>query len=289
MSSLAFRGSHNSPLGASVPVGGMSIELKMAGYMMSGFELNGPAAVLLGTTSTGFDVSWDPPTGPYTDSITQYEILYWDKDEECAFITSAGFLSSPARIKCLVPGHRYLVAPITWNAAGGEFPKIVSSVMVGRGTPPPSSGLEIYANYPTTVELTWAASPNAAGYRLWSHNVNKPDNISQAQNNTVEMTCSDQYPLFPGTWNYDWCVSAYNGNAEFAKGKCVLDPSPRPSPAQKRCPPPPEWCPAGSGPKFPGGGGGGSEDSTPTGPDGPVPTNSSRPLAYQHQWLVQRP
>ncbi|EFE38232.1 hypothetical protein TRV_07103 [Trichophyton verrucosum HKI 0517] len=215
-----------------------------------------PVNVLVGATSTGFDVSWDPPTGPYTDSITQYEILYWDKDEECAFITSASFLSSPARIKDLVPGHRYLVAPITWNAAGGGFPKIVNSVMVGRGTPPPPSSLEIYANDPTTIELTWAASPNAAGYRLWSRNVNKPGSISQAQNNTVEMTCSDQYLLFPGTWNYEWCVSAYNGNAESAKGKCVLAPSPGPSPAQKRCPPPPEWCPAGSGPKFPGGGSG---------------------------------
>ena len=62
-------------------------------------------------------------------------------------------------------------------------------------------------------------------------------------------TCADDTYLFPGVWNYEWSVSAFNGNEESEQGPAVLAPSPAstvtigsPGPT---CPPAPAWCPDG--------------------------------------------
>ncbi|KAF8846483.1 hypothetical protein BDZ45DRAFT_457442 [Acephala macrosclerotiorum] len=82
----------------------------------------GPLNVVVTPTATGFDVSWDPPTGEYTDSIIEYNIIYWDKSGVCDYIGGAAFLESPVSINGFVVIDHYLVAPVTWNAAGGGFP-----------------------------------------------------------------------------------------------------------------------------------------------------------------------
>lgn len=57
----------------------------------------------------------------------------------------------------------------------------------------------------------------------------------------------DNYFLFPGTWNYAWAISAFNGNEESELSPLVVAPSPAsgvtegsPGPT---CPPPVQWCP----------------------------------------------
>ncbi|KAB8217239.1 hypothetical protein BDV33DRAFT_232960 [Aspergillus novoparasiticus] len=241
-----------------------------------------PQNVIVSATTTGFDISWDPPTGSYSDSVIEYNVLYWDKDAECDFITGAAFTGTSAHINNLVAGHRYFVAVETWNAAGQGFPAVVRSVIPGAGTPPPPTDLKIIAADQTTVHLTWDSLSAAAGYRLWLRNVNATGSKLEALNYTVEAACSDQYYLFPGTWNYEWCVSAFNGNAESAKGKCVLAPSPdEDGEAAPTCPPAPQWCPngggvgGGSGGGGSGGGGdsGGSSSGGTTEEPWPVVTN----------------
>ncbi|WP_328440132.1 hypothetical protein OHA71_29320 [Streptomyces sp. NBC_00444] len=32
--------------------------------------------------------------------------------------------------------------------------------------------------------------------------------------------------LFPGTWNYEFCVTAFNGSAESSRSECVVAPRP---------------------------------------------------------------
>ena len=70
----------------------------------------------------------------------------------------------------------------------------------------------------------------------------------------------DDYFLFPGTWNYEWCVSAFNGNEESEKGPAQLAPSPASTVTEgspgPTCPPAPSWCPAGASVSVPSGGGG---------------------------------
>ncbi|RAL11188.1 uncharacterized protein BO97DRAFT_347859, partial [Aspergillus homomorphus CBS 101889] len=218
-----------------------------------------PRNVVVKATATGFDISWDPPTGAYTDSIREYNVLYWDKSQDCTFITGGAFTGTSGHIDNLTPGHYYFVAIVTWNAAGEGFPGIVTGLVPGAGTPPPPTDLTIVANDPTTIHMTWGKSANAAGYRLWNRNVHAAGSVLTALNATVETTCSDQYYLFPGTWNYEWCVSAFNGDLESPKGSCVVAPSPAAGGgAIQTCPAPAPWCPnrSSSGSSGSGGGGG---------------------------------
>ncbi|OOF94226.1 hypothetical protein ASPCADRAFT_51803, partial [Aspergillus carbonarius ITEM 5010] len=96
-----------------------------------------PQNVLVGATATGFDISWDPPTGAYTDSIVEYNVLYWDKSEDCTYITEGAFTGTSGHIDGLNPGHYYFLAIETWNAAGEGFPGMVTGVVPGAGTPSP--------------------------------------------------------------------------------------------------------------------------------------------------------
>ncbi|KAF5865117.1 hypothetical protein ETB97_005358 [Aspergillus alliaceus] len=57
-----------------------------------------PRNVLVKATTTGFDISWDPPTGAYTDSIIEYNILYWDKSVDYTFITGGAFTGTSGHI-----------------------------------------------------------------------------------------------------------------------------------------------------------------------------------------------
>ncbi|KAF3481445.1 uncharacterized protein GIQ15_04204 [Arthroderma uncinatum] len=184
----------------------------------------GPENVVVHATPTGFDILWDPPAGG--SYVTEYEVLYWDQDSDFAFITSAGFKESPAHVGKLTPGHHYHVAVVSWNAAGGGFPKIVNSVTIGKGTPPTPTDLKIIAKDATTAHLSWTGSPIAAGYRLWFRNVNAAGSELQEVNGPETRLCSDQYFLMPGVWNFEWCISAFNGNDESAKCQPVLGPRP---------------------------------------------------------------
>ncbi|KAF7173946.1 hypothetical protein CNMCM5623_006165 [Aspergillus felis] len=143
-----------------------------------------PQNVIVSATTTGFDISWDPPIGPYSDSIIEYNVLYWDKDADCDFITGAAFTGTSAHIHSLITGHRYFVAVETWNAAGQGFPAVVRSVIPGAGTPPPPTDLKIIAADQTTVHLTWDSLSSAAGYRLWLRNVNAAGSKLEALNYT---------------------------------------------------------------------------------------------------------
>lgn len=158
------------------------------------------------------------------------------------------------------------MAPVTWNNAGEGFPEIVHSITVGAGTPQPPTGLNIISTDPTTIHMTWEGSSDAGGYQIWSRNVNNASSISSRAGH-VDVTCADVNWLFPGTWNYEWCISAYNGNAESEKGPCVIPPSPSASAAAVTCPPGPVWCPNGDG--------GASGPTSTTLPPGSGPTSTS--------------
>lgn len=84
-----------------------------------------------------------------------YNIIFFDKDTPCLFLGVGAFTGSPAYIDMLNPGHHYLVAVSTYNAAGGGFPEIVYDVTTGTRTPPTPSSLQIIANNPTTIHMTW--------------------------------------------------------------------------------------------------------------------------------------
>lgn len=96
-----------------------------------------PENIVVTATSSGFDISFDPPSGAYTDCELEYQFLYFDMGVPMRFdcLKSISCAGSPVRVNGLVPGHRYFVAVSSWNTAGIGFPRFIDSVVVGRSQP----------------------------------------------------------------------------------------------------------------------------------------------------------
>jgi lysophospholipase L1-like esterase len=90
-----------------------------------------PVGIISTATATGVDVVWGAPTGPYTDTIDRYGVVVFDEDTPGAYLETVGIKGLSAYIDGLVPGHRYVVAVTTWNAAGGGMPGVAGMVTVG--------------------------------------------------------------------------------------------------------------------------------------------------------------
>ncbi|MGW8066888.1 GDSL-type esterase/lipase family protein [Streptomyces ziwulingensis] len=175
----------------------------------------------------GIELKITPPDGPYTDTIDRYELILFDKDTPGAWLTGTGFRGNSVKVYGLKPGHRYLVAAATWNAAGGGLPALARPVMVGGGIPAAPTGLRVTTVDPTTVELDWNGAKSAAGYRLWVSNVKDGGTTPpEADENIIEDTHYGVGFLFPGVWNFEFCVTAVNGSFESDKSNCVIPSHP---------------------------------------------------------------
>jgi hypothetical protein len=72
-----------------------------------------------------------------------------------------------------------------------------------------------------TVQLRWTGSSPAFGYRFWVRNIND-GSAFKADESSSDVPCYGITYLIPGVWNYEFCVSAFNGNDESTKGNCVV-------------------------------------------------------------------
>lgn len=117
-----------------------------------------PQNVNVEPTADGFTVTWDPPTGPTTGTIVEYNVIYWDwNPTDCQYIGGAAFTSSPAVITGLTPGANYLIAPVTWNENGQGLPLFANNAVPGAGTPSVPTNLQVNSNDPTTVQYVSAS------------------------------------------------------------------------------------------------------------------------------------
>ncbi|KAF4943413.1 hypothetical protein FGADI_13440, partial [Fusarium gaditjirri] len=114
-----------------------------------------------------------------------------------------------------------------------------------------------YGNYsvgPYTSKLSAKATPKLSDP---PQNVNKKGSKFELVSNVTGSTCLDDFLLFPGTWNYEWCISAYNGNDESPQGPAKLAPSPvsgvDKDASAPTCPTAAAWCPAGASVSVPPG------------------------------------
>ncbi|MCS0639663.1 phosphatidylinositol-specific phospholipase C domain-containing protein [Streptomyces sp. LP05-1] len=185
----------------------------------------GPVGIVTRPTPTGIDVAWGAPTGPYTDTIDRYGVITYDLDTPGAFIETIGTRDKALHFGNLKPGHRYAVAIQTWNKAGGGLPAAGRPVLVGAGTPSAPTGLKVVSTDPTTVQLNWTGSAQAAGYRVWIRNIND-GSPSRAEETIAQGTNHGVAFLYPGVWNYEFCVTAVNGALESGKSHCVVAPRP---------------------------------------------------------------
>jgi hypothetical protein len=75
---------------------------------------------------------------------------------------------------------------------------------------------------PTTVQLTWTGSASAVRYVIYVRSVQ--DNTRFGAGSPVTGTWHGVGFLFPGTWNFEFCVAAFNGNFETAHSARVIPP-----------------------------------------------------------------
>ncbi|CZR68450.1 uncharacterized protein PAC_18349 [Phialocephala subalpina] len=183
-----------------------------------------PPNVLTEATASGVDVSWGAPSG----DVTLYAVFIYDKDTTGAIVEEIGIELTifSAHIDGLYPGHHYVVAVSAWNANGGGFPSVARGVTVGYGTPPIPTNLQITSVDATTIQMAWCGSPAAAGYRFWHRNINDATSVLFADNSSTSDTHYGVAYLIPGVWNYEFCISAYNGQLESGLSTCVTSPQP---------------------------------------------------------------
>jgi lysophospholipase L1-like esterase len=183
----------------------------------------GPPNIVVVPSGDGIQFTWGAVTGY---SINRYAVIVWDQDTDGAFISTYGAAGTSFFIGGLVAGHRYSTWVATWvnlsaGPAGG-LPVAGRDVIIGGGAPAPPANIQVTNIDPTTVQLTWSGSAGAAGYAIYYRSTSGSSDYTQI--GTVTETSEVVGFLFPGTWHYQYCVSAYNGNMESSHTACIIPP-----------------------------------------------------------------
>ena len=171
-------------------------------------------------------VSWQPPAGTW--DVDRYEVGFWDRTATGVFPGSQATRALSTTIGALVQGHRYEIWVSTWARINGELagglPEFARPIIAGPAvTPPAVSNLQVKNTDPTTAQLSWAASSGAAGYLVYTQNINNATDTSKTDGVVLAETQKGIAYMFPGTWNYEICITAINGNFESQK-KCIIPP-----------------------------------------------------------------
>jgi lysophospholipase L1-like esterase len=190
-----------------------------------------PSGITAAPSGDGIQVNWTPVSGY---DVNRYGIIIWDKDTEGAFIDTKASGCCGFHWPGLNAGHRYGVWVVTYvnmqssfmgaPAIAGGLPGAGREVIVGGGVPSAISGLRVINQDPTTVMLSWNGAGSAAGYAIYTRSIRAGAETAQVLDGTTTETSYGVGWLFPGTWNYEFCVAAYNGNLEGPRSACVVPP-----------------------------------------------------------------
>lgn len=204
----------------------------------------GPTNVNLVPTNDGFNLNWDPPTGPYTgDMISEYYVLFWDTDS-CDYLGGMAVTNSPVSIPAK-GGHHIFVAVITWNINGEGFPEILSNVMPGITTAPNTpSGLSVMSPNEFDAHLTWNNIPYAAGYDILIRDIRDGANHTLQPGGDTRVNCYNEGFIFAFVEWYEFCIQAYNGNlrSPIDESQCVTATKPVSTAPVPTCSVYPGWC-----------------------------------------------
>lgn len=169
----------------------------------------GPKNIVINPTQDGFSARWDPPDGGF--NVQLYEVFTYDIDGGCVFLLSRGIKGNSITVTGLTPGHRHVIAISTWTDLGPGFPAVPFSVMPGSGMPATPHDLRVDTKDGATVILNFVGGGGAASYHAWARNINNASDYLKTDLTTVNEPCIGITFLFPGAWNYEFCVTALNG------------------------------------------------------------------------------
>ncbi|KAF2219737.1 SGNH hydrolase-type esterase domain-containing protein [Elsinoe ampelina] len=183
----------------------------------------GPKGIQAAPKNGGVTVTWSPPDGSW--AVQQYEVIVLDKDIPGAYIQAWSFgTNGAAFITGLVNGHKYDLWIATWATINGQLvrgdPTGGPGFTPGSGAVGVPSGLKVTTKDATTVDLGWAAVTGASGYKVYLRNINDGSAYS-TDGGVIQGTSHGMAFLFPGVWNFEFCVSTLVGSAESAKSPCI--------------------------------------------------------------------
>ncbi|KAL3490225.1 fibronectin type III domain protein [Aspergillus germanicus] len=189
----------------------------------------GPSNIIVEPQGTSVLVRWDE----YTDNfVNRYGVYVWDKDTAGAWLSIYPAEGTSLLVTGLKAGARHSIWVSTYvgmigsltnqYVAAGGLPAAARDIIAGYWAPAPPTGLRVTNIDATTVELTWNAVSGASGYAVYQRSV--LDNTALRVDGTTTDPSHGIAFLFPGTWNYEFCVSAYNGNLETAPVTCIIPP-----------------------------------------------------------------
>jgi hypothetical protein len=177
--------------------------------------LPGPKNLVTKPEGNSIKLSWDAVAG-----AERYGAIYYDQDGT-ALVATVGTHKTSYTIEEVNTGHRYTLGVEAWSSTGGGFATFGFDVLGQKGTPAMPTDFKIFSVDLTTVRLTWTASANAAGYRVWSRNFNEGGNLEADPYGSGTGTTKEIFFLFPGVWNFEFAVSAYNGNLESLRSNII--------------------------------------------------------------------
>ncbi|KAH6638475.1 SGNH hydrolase-type esterase domain-containing protein [Boeremia exigua] len=176
-----------------------------------------PRNVTTSPAGSSMVVRWNPSL----DSVERYGVIYYDQTDK-GFAQSVGTHANYLNIDGLKIGHLYTVAVQSWNSNGGGLPQPARGVIPGSGRPltPRLLSVKSIDNY--ELQLKWAADVvYTVGYRVWIRNTKdgKPATTDE-YGTTTDLTYSIFFMFSP--WDYEFCVTAYNGDVESPKSNCMI-------------------------------------------------------------------
>lgn len=185
----------------------------------------GPSKTFVTPTSGGIHVSWQQPTGAHTDSIEGYQLFAYSVNKPNIYTKIIWETGNEVEIQGLSRGEPQAIAIVTWNSAGAGVPSHTWPATPGYGRPASPFNLQARNTDPTTVQLSWDDGPaSAAGYRVWVRKANDAGEWQTDCDDVIIKTSHGIAFLFPGTWNFEFCVSAVNGQLESGKSISVVPP-----------------------------------------------------------------
>lgn len=187
---------------------------------------------------SAFQVSWSPPDDISKWNLTMYEISLRNmKEESWNSVGSRRLTEKITGFFGLPKGSIWSVRMATWTYPEGKgLYAYARPIMEGGGKPEQPQNLQARFTTPTSAHLTWNVSANAAAYSVYFRSSGEHgkgrfmatgDIVMARQLPTMDGAGYYAQPettihnLDLGRGEYEFCVSALNGNDE-SKTQCVI-------------------------------------------------------------------
>ncbi|QKX59188.1 uncharacterized protein TRUGW13939_06320 [Talaromyces rugulosus] len=174
--------------------------------------LQGPSTIHASPTENGVHVSWSA-----VDGAEFYAALLFDSDLPGAWLSVVGVRGLSYTWESQYVGHRHVVAVQAWNDIGGGLPTLGRNVIPGT-TDAPTAPTNLYIDSvdATTVQLSWCGDCSDTSYKLYTRSLNTDlTNLSDwSGSDAGSAPATGVAYLVPGVWNYEFAVTALNGDLE---------------------------------------------------------------------------